>query len=275
MSWFKKSISSAVLAVALACCCFSNSTVFATEEQVAQLASGHISDYWAESFVKKAQQNLILHEDFPLDLRENMTREDFATLLILIYEKFFNVVVLVPHHVPFTDTEHINVKKAYSLGLVSGRSVDIFDPEGFITREEAAVMVEGLMEKMYQHTMTVGVQSSVHDLLNSPMVPDALKVYMVQVLYYIEMAPDSPEYAEFLQPENAAYFFPILYTMMINSNTHTYKDQGDISFWASDAVNFNYIFELMLGDDRGNFNPQQFIDVQSCLVLGLQMRGVS
>ena len=41
----------------------------------------------------------------------------------------------------FRDTTDIDVRAANTLGIVSGRGNGIFDPEGFITRQEAAVML--------------------------------------------------------------------------------------------------------------------------------------
>ena len=42
---------------------------------------------------------------------------------------------------PFTDTDNIQCKIAYGLGIVSGIGNNLFDPDGEITREQAATML--------------------------------------------------------------------------------------------------------------------------------------
>lgn len=42
----------------------------------------------------------------------------------------------------FTDTENSVIACAYALGIVQGKGDGTFDPDGHITRQEAAVMLE-------------------------------------------------------------------------------------------------------------------------------------
>lgn len=74
------------------------------------------------------------------DLRKNISRIDFASVAVNLYEKT-NGKVSVPSENPFSDTDDINVLKAYSLGIVSGTSKTTFTPNASITRQEAAAML--------------------------------------------------------------------------------------------------------------------------------------
>lgn len=81
-------------------------------------------------------------------LRKNynqpVTRKDFCDVLMRVVTKHTGIDIVdydstLP--APFTDTASKNVYLAYYLGLVSGKGEGLFDPNGLITRQEAASML--------------------------------------------------------------------------------------------------------------------------------------
>lgn len=112
---------------------------------------------WAQEEVKKAQElGLVYYTDLPADYRSPITRQEFRKVAM-------NYVAMQVHSdrhalgsmVAFylgEQNEHGHLKnvfrdgseedmEAYLLGVVTGRGNGLFDPNGLITRQEAAVMV--------------------------------------------------------------------------------------------------------------------------------------
>jgi hypothetical protein len=76
---------------------------------------------------------------------ENVTRAEFTSLLISVYEPVKKVTVTYPSAGQFSDTAghplEADVRKAHHLGFVSGVSETAFYPDREITRQEAAKMI--------------------------------------------------------------------------------------------------------------------------------------
>lgn len=106
-------------------------------------------DTWAKSEVDEA----IAAELIPLELqgnyKENITRADFSKLIVKFIESKAGLAVqdileakgLDLKDNPFTDTNLKAVVSAYKLGIVNGKGGGVFDPDGSITRQEAAIML--------------------------------------------------------------------------------------------------------------------------------------
>ena len=77
--------------------------------------------------------------------RNNVTRAEFAGLLVNLYEAIKGTDIVYPDRTNFTDIEknvyNIEIRKAYELDLVDGVSGSRYNPEGRINRQEAAKMI--------------------------------------------------------------------------------------------------------------------------------------
>jgi hypothetical protein len=74
------------------------------------------------------------------DLTKPITREEFAELALLLYEKTTGKAVTIPQN-PFTDTVNPQVLKAFSIGITQGTSTTTFEPNVLINREQCATML--------------------------------------------------------------------------------------------------------------------------------------
>lgn len=74
---------------------------------------------------------------------ENITREEFAELIVSIYSisSKINLNDIPLKENPFKDTNSINVQRAYSLGLVNGINKENYKPKSNITREQLATII--------------------------------------------------------------------------------------------------------------------------------------
>lgn len=104
---------------------------------------------WAKAEVENAISLSLVPAPMQYDYTNNISRADFCNLVVnllevknkktaatLLSEKGKSLVTDA-----FSDTSDPVILMAYSLGIVGGKGDGIFDPEGEITRQEAAVML--------------------------------------------------------------------------------------------------------------------------------------
>lgn len=130
------------------------------------LAYGSPSD-WAEESIKTVLLENLSSEKL-LDtnrFQDNITREEFAELTVLLYAKAKDTPVeeLVQWN-PFYDNDNSMVSKAYNLGIVNGTGKDsnnrlLFSPTNRVTRQEIAVM-------LVRELSLLGIDTSVSSVLN-------------------------------------------------------------------------------------------------------------
>ncbi len=105
------------------------------------------SDWAAEEVQAALRESLV-----PASLRQgyqgDITRVEFAHLAVALLERIEGKSAGdllqeagIPLQAPFQDTQDPSALAAYALGIVQGRSQSTFDPDGTITRQEAAVML--------------------------------------------------------------------------------------------------------------------------------------
>ncbi len=71
---------------------------------------------------------------------DDISREQFAEMVVNMVELATGQVI-VPVENPFTDTDNLDVIKAYSTGIITGMTETTFDPEGKTNREQIATML--------------------------------------------------------------------------------------------------------------------------------------
>ncbi len=125
-----------------------NTTKFGepTTETATTAANNYSKDspsYWAQNEVSEAVGYNILPVKFQCDYTKPITREDFCELIINTLRvqnadilKYANI-----EGMDFTDTNNPDIKLASALGIVAGVGNNKFNPDGKITRQEAARML--------------------------------------------------------------------------------------------------------------------------------------
>lgn len=116
---------------------------------------------WAQAEMEEAwNRGLIAADYFTEDCTRGMTRAEFAIITVRLYSYLINEAIgdlgVSPEH-PFTDADPGFVGLAYNLGFVKGVNTagTLFDPEGTLTRQEAAVMLSRVYAKAYSDIPTV------------------------------------------------------------------------------------------------------------------------
>ncbi len=104
---------------------------------------------WALEEVKDALfYGFIPDELSNVTLQDSITREEFASLVVSVWEKETNIIVKLKGDNPFLDTKNANILKAFQLGVVNGMGNGKYEPKSTLTREAAATMLTRLYLKL-------------------------------------------------------------------------------------------------------------------------------
>ena len=97
---------------------------------------------WATEELEKADNSGLIPSSLKgADMTKPITREEFAELSILMYEKATGKASSPVSPNPFTDTSNPQILKAYNTGIVKGTSTTTFSPKELTNREQVATML--------------------------------------------------------------------------------------------------------------------------------------
>ncbi|MBE6954051.1 MAG: S-layer homology domain-containing protein, partial [Ruminococcaceae bacterium] len=83
------------------------------------------------------------------DLRQDITRAEFAAVAVKVYEALSGTAAIPAVINPFTDTTDIEVLKAYNVGITNGTGDGTtFSPNALLNREQAATMLARVFKKV-------------------------------------------------------------------------------------------------------------------------------
>ncbi len=96
---------------------------------------------WAKAEIDSARENGLLTENTSVYFTKDITRAQFAELIVNMVEKTLDVKLAEADKKTFTDTSDSSILKAYEAGIVNGTSATTFEPNALITREQMASML--------------------------------------------------------------------------------------------------------------------------------------
>ena len=111
---------------------------------------------WAKDSIKKAVAAGFVPSDLQGSYRNNISRGEFCRMAVAYIEAKKGVGIAAylkegdidVDANAFTDTQDMNILSAYALGIVSGTGGGKFNPDGPITREQAAVMARNMQKAL-------------------------------------------------------------------------------------------------------------------------------
>lgn len=107
---------------------------------------------WARVAVDGMEQNGIADQRILGNLRQSISREEFALLIVNLYQKSSSRPLKQPKEEPFQDiaasSYHREIVQAYELGLVKGVGEGKYNPKGAITRQEIAVLLYNTLKTL-------------------------------------------------------------------------------------------------------------------------------
>lgn len=109
--------------------------------RVAALETASISEY-AKPYVEELTESIPFDYD---DYTKPIKRDEFARLIYFAIKQMSDAmttkVVLNDAAPPFSDTDDVFVGALSNAGIIMGKNDEIFSPNDFLTREEAAVII--------------------------------------------------------------------------------------------------------------------------------------
>lgn len=169
---------------------------------------------WASTEIQKAQEEGIFSGDY--SYQKNITRLEFAKLMIELVDSSVEYQVDISISNPFTDTRDASVLQAYRLGFIKGKSERIFEPYAYITREEMCVMLIRVVDYVNEELqMNYGMNlfedgNSLEDIFNdvksiSDWAYEAVeKAYQLKILNGISVNQMAPK--QYASTEQAMIF---------------------------------------------------------------------
>ena len=104
---------------------------------------------WAKPALDEAnEKGLIPKSLIGADMTKPITREEFAELAVILYEKTTGTAAQAASPNPFTDTTNPEILKAYKLEIAKGISDTKFAPNDLTNREQVATMLSRAIRKM-------------------------------------------------------------------------------------------------------------------------------
>ncbi|NLN83254.1 MAG: S-layer homology domain-containing protein [Firmicutes bacterium] len=103
---------------------------------------------WAIEAVESARDTWFKDSHLLSRFQNNINREEYAELVVRLYESIKGEHIPLPEVNPFNDCDLWHVQQAYHAGLISGRGDGVFDPFSPITRQETAKMFDNLFNAL-------------------------------------------------------------------------------------------------------------------------------
>ena len=112
---------------------------------------------WATEYMERAHDaGLIPDRLIGEDLTRQITRAEFAAVAVALYETLTWEEADCFDISPFSDTDDLDVLKAYTLGVVNGMGDGTFAPDAPLTREQAVTMLGRVYELVLTGTVSAG-----------------------------------------------------------------------------------------------------------------------
>ena len=109
---------------------------------------GQENQEWSQLFLEQAEQYYLVPHHWFKEIHDSMTREETATLSILLYKALGGELSDQKVKKIFKDTNSEEVALAYQLDMIKGKTPHIFSPMEKITREEIIMILYRMMKKL-------------------------------------------------------------------------------------------------------------------------------
>jgi hypothetical protein len=100
---------------------------------------------WAVAELDKAESYGLIPEALKSNMKQAITREEFAMVCIKVYENTSGQTAPSAPAGTFKDTDSIDALKAYRLGIIEGVGGGMFAPQQLTNREQIATMIKRLV----------------------------------------------------------------------------------------------------------------------------------
>ena len=122
--------------------------------------SGATASEWAVAELERAEELGLIPDSLDgADLTADITRAEFAAVAVKVYEALLGTPAIPAVINPFTDTNDVEILKAYNIGAVNGTSATTYSPNDLLNREQAAAMLTRVFKKVSIPNWTLATDS--------------------------------------------------------------------------------------------------------------------
>lgn len=173
---------------------------------------------WATNAITWIHGTGLLTDDDFTDFGKQVTRASFARFAVILYQLITGEPAPDPSDIknPFTDTDDIDILRAYKLKIINGTEVPgIFWPEGLVNREQIAVMLLRALDASkvnYSRADVSGIHFPDEDQFGWAAAAEACKrAYLIQILNGTQFGTMNPKGVV-----TVAEVYQILYNVFMN-----------------------------------------------------------
>lgn len=149
---------------------------------------------WAEEYLVQAQQMDLIPECLVgADMKQMVTRKEFAAIAVKVYESLTGEPAPEAADNPFTDCDDAEILKAVKIGVTDGVAADKFAPDRNISREQCAAMMTRVYKAYVLDGWTLPTDADFDDEFNAmftmpePFADDAsIAAYAKPSVYFMK-----------------------------------------------------------------------------------------
>lgn len=146
---------------------------------------------WAEKEITRAIDEGLVPAILQNNYRDDITRGEFCSIAIKLYESMTKKEI--SGRVKFDDNVLLSVEKLAYEGIVHGLGNNKFNPDGKIKREEAAVILSKLSEKLGMNLSSGDISFTDSQSISTWAIDDVKKVYTAKIMQGVSEKRFSPK----------------------------------------------------------------------------------
>lgn len=146
---------------------------------------------WAEKEITRAIDERLVPAILQNNYRDDITRGEFCSIAVKLYESMIKKEIT--GRVKFDDNTLLSVEKLAYEGIVHGLGNNKFNPDGKIKREEAAVILSKLSEKLGMNLASDDISFADSQSISTWAIDDVKKVYTAKIMQGVSERRFSPK----------------------------------------------------------------------------------
>ena len=146
---------------------------------------------WAEKEITRAIDEGLVPAILQNNYRDDITRGEFCSIAVNLYESMTKKEI--SGRVKFDDNVLLAVEKLAYEGIVQGLGNNKFNPDGKIKREEAAVILSKLSEKLGKNLASGDISFLDSQSISAWAIDDVKKVYTAKIMQGVSERRFSPK----------------------------------------------------------------------------------
>lgn len=146
---------------------------------------------WAEKEITRAIDERLVPAILQNNYRDDITRGEFCSIAVNLYESMTKKEI--SGRVKFDDNVLLSVEKLAYEGIVHGLGNNKFNPNGKIKREEAAVILSKLSEKLGMNLASGDISFADSQSISTWAIDDVKKVYTAKIMQGVSERRFSPK----------------------------------------------------------------------------------